>query len=183
MLSWGGADSTNSGSAGIGYIRLNGNMGILARKTDRGFNIIELDINNCIATKKHTFDTNGDGNSQYSNDLAVYIQSLRPPTVIVGITVDDAAGLNSGTTAAAKNALFGIGVDVSTMSFQGKISFIAQIGRPSASIVKLAAAGGDNMKMNAAVSSMYKTDFSYNVALRDSIQQRYKAIATVLVVP
>ena len=97
-----------------------------------GFNILELDVGNCSISKFQEFNTCGSG--YQATAMADYISDLPKSTVLVGVTSDEAV---SSLNAAARSALLAIGVDVSGLQFRGKVSFIAQVGRPSVALMKM----------------------------------------------
>jgi Interleukin-like EMT inducer len=159
MLTFGGDDT--SGLSSTGYIRING---IEWLKTwtiaYRGFNFVELSIDDCALTNIRHFDTCA--NASYANDIVTYINSLRQPTVLIGVTVDEASYY---LTAEAKNTLKGVGVDMTNLTHRGKATFVTQIGNPSASVVKIAPAGGNNLKSTVAVRCTYELNVK-NIARR-----------------
>ena len=119
----------------VGGISLNNNVVLKTPNVfqTRGFNIIELNVGNCSVSSYHNFDTYAAASQ--STALANYINSLSMKTVLVGVTADEPqAALN----AAAMNALLAIGVNVNGLTFGGKVSFIAQVGRSSIALMKIA---------------------------------------------
>ena len=81
--------------------------------------------------------------------MTLYINSLKPPTVLIGITAYDAAGSLSQS---AMSALLAIGVDVTGLVYNGKVSFVAQIGQPSITVTQLGPRYGNNVKITVNVT-------------------------------
>jgi len=132
-VSWGFIDLTT----GNGGIILNGLEALRTRWNDghRGFNVIELAVDKCSSSSYHHFDTcDTTQNGIESTALANYINNLPQSTVLVGVTADEAS---VGLTDVAMTALRSIGVDVSTLLYRGCLSFVAQVGRPIATVMKL----------------------------------------------
>ena len=94
----------------------------------------------------HHFDTYK--YSANSTSMANYINGLPYSTVLVGVTADDAQNQLKDN---AKGALLRIGVDVSELQYRGKVSFVAQVGRPSAALQMLATQSADVVVLEAAV--------------------------------
>jgi len=152
LRSW-GYDDTNGW---IGYARVNG---ILVRDytrspngwTDhehvRGFNTILLQPTTCGSYDIRTFDTQAF--TAASNALADYLNGLPNGVIIYGLTCDSAT---TSLTTAARNALLAIGVDVSTLVFRGKLTFVATVGRPQSTVYRIANSGGNNLLMSATAS-------------------------------
>jgi hypothetical protein len=113
----------------------------------RGFNTVELVLSDCSAINVRHFDTHG--NVVEVNALTAYISGLSSNTVLVGVTADTA---EAALTTAARQALLGIGVDMTQLSYRGKLAFIAQVGRPSATLVEIGLRYGNLTKLNAIVS-------------------------------
>ena len=128
-MSFGGSDASI-----VGGVSLNNNVvlqTLWASSVFRGFNIIELNVSNCSVSSYRRFDTYL---SSQATAMANYINGLPVWTVLVGVTADEARNsLNVG----AMNALLAIGVNVNGLVFQGKVSFIAQVGRPSIALMKM----------------------------------------------
>jgi Interleukin-like EMT inducer len=159
MLTFGGDDI--SGLSSSGYIRING-IEWLKTWTDtyRGFNLIELNVENCASNNIRHFDTFA--STSYANDLVTYINSFHQPTVLIGVTVDEAS---DSLTTEAKNTLKGVGVDMTKLTYRDKAIFVTQIGNPSASFVKIAPAGGNNLRSSVAVRCTYELNV-INIASR-----------------
>jgi len=68
--------------------------------------------------------------------------------VLIGVTTDDARW---NLQSVAINALLAIGVDAAGLQIRGKLAFVAQIGRPTATVIRLAAPGGSNVNINVLV--------------------------------
>jgi Interleukin-like EMT inducer len=144
-----------------GYIGINGIQWLTTWTTQyRGFNIVELNVSNCSPTNIYTFDTYA--STSNSAAMVTYINSLRQPTVLIGVTADD---VTHSLTAAATSTLEGIGVDLTNLVYQGKATFVTQIGNPSASVVKIGPAYGDNLMSTVAVRCTYKLNVM-NIATR-----------------
>jgi Interleukin-like EMT inducer len=133
-----------------GYIAINGNR-VISTTTDtyRGFNFIILNVSLCSTAQLRTFDTWASTNN--SNNMATYINTLPLNTVLIGITSDDA---QNNLTQNAKSALLAIGVNVAGLQFRGKVSFVAQIGRPAMTISKVAFSGGASLQITLNVTGM-----------------------------
>jgi Interleukin-like EMT inducer len=164
-----GFDDYIGGYTATGYIRINGIEWLKLWTTGlRGFNFLELSVDDCAPTNTCHFDTYA--STSNSNDMVTYINSLHQPTVLIGITVDDAA---LSLTATARNTLKAIGVDVSSLAFRSKAAFVTQIGNPSASVLKMAAQYGDNLRFTAAVRCTYIYIYELNVI---NIVRRWQAL-------
>jgi hypothetical protein len=151
-MAWGYDDTPNYQTA-IGYITVNGVVWLTTPFTPvdysrRGFNTVELHLDDCSVRNIRHFDTYGPD----STSLASYINDLPTFTVLVGVTADDA---QSRLQQAAQDALFAIGVNVTHLSFRGKVAFVAQVGQPSAAVMNLAGPYGNNVKLNVIVSRKY----------------------------
>jgi Interleukin-like EMT inducer len=153
-LAWGVVDTLVSE---YGYISVNKVFllkSIWADQLTRGFNTVELILSNCSAGVIRHFDTCG--SSSESDALAKYISGLPSWTILIGITADDAYW---SLTSAAKTALLNIGVDTTHLMYRGKLSFVAQVGRPSGTVMSVKPAEGEPLKCNTTVSRMYPTLF------------------------
>jgi len=95
-----------------------------------------------------TFDTFA--SNAVSNALADYLNGLPNGVIIYGLTCDEAT---MELTTAARNALFSIGVDVSTLGYRGKLTFVATIGRPQSTVYLIANKGDNNLLMSATTAS------------------------------
>jgi hypothetical protein len=157
-LAW-GYDDTPDYNTATGYVTINKVIWLKTVAADgkwRGFNTVELVLNNCSAINMRHFDTY----ESYadSDALAAYITSLPPTTILIGVTADSA---NEALTAAAKNALLGIGVNVTQLSLRDKAVFVAQVGRPSGTAVKVAPRYGNPVRIDAVVSRTF-CEFTLN---------------------
>ena len=133
-----------------GYVDTNGNTVIKTTSSDyRGFNLVEINVVSCSASKIRRFDTLRSTND--SDNMATYISKLPSNTVLIGITADDA---QASLTQNAKSALLAIGVNVNGLQWRGKAIFVAQIGRPAVSVSLMASSGGNNLQTSMAVTSM-----------------------------
>jgi CHASE2 domain-containing sensor protein len=146
----------NSGSS-VGGITLNKSVVLKVNWTPsatyRGFNIIEVNANNCSMSNYRQFDTHGYVDA--SNSLITYINGLPNSTVLVGVTADDP---QQSLTTAATNALLAIGVNVTGLQFRGKVSFIAHVGRPSVALMKMKTTPpNDVLVLTADVRCKYAT--------------------------
>jgi Interleukin-like EMT inducer len=151
MLTY-GYDDNIGGYVATGYIRINGIERLKTWSNDyRGFNFVELNVDDCVPINIHHFDTYT--STSNSDDMVTYINSLHQPTVLIGIAVDEAT---SCLTTAARNTLKGIGVDMTNLAARGKATFVTQIGNPSASVVKIAPRYGDNLRSTIAVRCTYE---------------------------
>jgi Interleukin-like EMT inducer len=149
-----GFDDVNGGLNAAGYIRINGIEWLhTTSPANRGFNFVELNVDDCSPTNIRHFDTDYSTSTSNSDNMVIYINSLRQATVLIGVAVDEAI---LSLTTAAKNTLKGIGVDMTNLAYRGKATFVAQIGNPSASVVKIAPAGGDNLMSTVAVRCTYE---------------------------
>ena len=148
ILSWGGNDATTFS----GYIAINGDREISTPTgAYRGFNLAELNLGSCSASKLSTFDTWA--SAANSDAMATYINTLPLNTVLIGITSDEPqAALNQN----ARNALLAIGVNVVGLQNRGKVSFVAQIGigRSVMTVSQVAPAGGANLELAVNVTGI-----------------------------
>jgi len=146
LRSWGGADSSK-----IGYASINQDTQANYTHRDvgevRGFNTQLIRSTNCTAYDSRHFDT-GALNSA-SVGLANYIQSLPSGTILYGVTCDDARSSLSDHTIFI---LMANGVDVSWLVQRGKLTFVAVIGRPEATVLNVASDGGENLMTTAIIT-------------------------------
>lgn len=147
--SW-GLDTPNL-TNGVGYIIINGIVWLSTGTNNipRGFNTVELVLSNCSVSNYRQFDTYLNADNAVA--LATYISNLPTSTVLVGVTADEA----SVSLAPAATALLNIGVDVSGLEFRGMIAFVAQIGRPSATLMIKTGQYQNTAKLNALVTRTY----------------------------
>jgi len=141
-----GLDDTETGN---GYISA-GKTTISTHGT-RGFMMTKLDTASCSvsSTDLMSFDTYGD--SSESIKLANYIKGLPMYTVLIGETNDDA---HDTLETQGWEALQGIAVNLDGFVHRGKVAFVAQIGRPSATISRIAPPGGNNLVMSVTIIGM-----------------------------
>ena len=125
----------------------------------RGFNIVQLNVTDCSISNFSTFDTFGSANN--SINLAMYISSQPLYTVLAGVTFDEAY---SRLEANGRAALLAIGVDTTDLRARSKLIFVAQVGRPLASVWKIAPSGGDNLVLTVTVQGEYKTRVITNLS-------------------
>jgi len=139
-LSWGKNDNIISD----GYIT----AGITTRSTNnRGFNIAQLNVASCSISSTRSFDTWL--STSESINMANYINSLPISTVLIGVTADEPHGYLEST---GQTALSSIGVlNVNALVHRGKVAFVAQIGRPSVTVSRIASSGGDNLQISVTV--------------------------------
>jgi len=138
-LSWGFEDLVT----GNGYIAVDSNTQTIG---NRGCNIVQLNSVSCSISSVLSFDTHADATK--STDLANYITGLPTSTVLIGATIDEASwSLNT----MAIDALLGIGVNVTGLEYRGKLAFVAQIGRPEATVMKLYPRYGHNLELAVSV--------------------------------
>jgi len=155
-LSWGYCDDD---AVHNGYITV-GNTTILT--ISGGFHIATIDAESCSITSIVHFDT--DHNITNSLNMANYAYRLPMSTILIGVTAFDAT-LNLEHV--GKSALFSIGVNVDSLTYCGKVAFVAQIGRPSATVSRISPPGGNNLHIlvsipgNASLQSL--TVFVYYV--------------------
>lgn len=121
----------------------------------RGIHIIELDVETCTVTQFKYYNTGLVVDESHA--LASYVNGLSPSTVLVGVTADEPIELMQSD---AHTALSSIGVDISYLEFRGKMVFIAQVGRPSSTLVKSVGPGGNYLSVNAIVSGESPAVFS-----------------------
>jgi len=139
-VSWGAYDTAHNGYIAVSSVCLSVN-----RPSTIGFNFIQLDVGSCTVSRTMEFNTCGGGQS---GNLANYISGLPTSTVLIGVTTDDARwNLYSD----AINALLAIGVDATGLQIRGKLAFVAQIGRPTATVMRLAAPVGSNVNISVLV--------------------------------
>ena len=101
----------------------------------------------CSTSDVRNFDTCGGtycGPGTGSINIATYINSLPTSTVLIGVTADEP---NGGLEVNGKSALLSIGVNVTGLQVRGKLAFVAQVGWPQVSLMRLGPAGGDNVKV------------------------------------
>jgi Interleukin-like EMT inducer len=149
-MAWGSNDTSMLN----GYIAINGNRVFsTASGPCRGFNIVQLNVNSCLMSDVglRSFDTSV--STTASDAMATYINSLPLNTVLIGITSDEP---QTALTQNAKSALLAIGVNVTGLQFRGKVSFVAQIGRPTMTISKVAFSGGASLQITLNVTGMIK---------------------------
>jgi len=138
-LSWGMDDLVTRN----GYIAVDSNSQTIG---NRGFNIVQLNSVSCSISSALSFDTHVDATK--STDLANYITGLPTSAVLIGATIDEASrSLNT----IAINALLGIGVNVTGLEYRGKLAFLAQIGRPEATVMKIYPRYGHNLELAVSV--------------------------------
>jgi len=77
-----------------------------------------------------------------------YINGLPMSTVLIGVTADDP---HSNLEKLGVNALRSLGVDLSELLYRGKVAFVAQIGRPSVTVSRVASPGGNNLQISVTV--------------------------------
>jgi Interleukin-like EMT inducer len=142
-LSWGNGDTTIAN----GYIAINGNR---VTKTDRGFNLMQLNAMSCSTSNYLNYDTWA--STTDSDNMATYITSLPLNTVLIGVTADEAA---QSLTQNAKNALLALGVDGNALQPWGKLSFVAQIGQPATAVSQVAPPGGINSKTLVNITGIF----------------------------
>ena len=143
-MSWG----YNDNMLFSGYITINGNKVIsTTSSSSKGFNMAELNMSSCSASNLKNFNT-GDDQSD-SDAMATYINGLPSNTVLIGVTADEAS---KSLTQNVKSALLAIGVNVSALTFRGKVAFAALIGQPSKSVSQVAPPGVYNLKINVNVN-------------------------------
>lgn len=148
-LAW-GKDDNALGTSVVGYVIVNGvrRLDTTWNEDTRGFSTIELALGSCSTTNLRRFDTYGSKGD--SDALGSYVKSLPSRTILIGVTADSSEG---ALTSAAKDALNGIGVNVYSLSYRGKVAFVAQVGRPSAAVMHIAPLGGNSVKMNVLIIS------------------------------
>jgi len=116
----------------------------------RGIQTVELaNLQTCSAANPQQYDTCGDATA--AGVLAAYIGGLKVGSILVGGSADDAQASLGWN---AMQALATIGVDVSTLVFRGKFAFVAQIGRPEATLMVLKAPGGNNFVLDVIVQGV-----------------------------
>jgi hypothetical protein len=103
----------------------------------------------CAAINYRHFDTY---NTAGSYALISYISGIPQSTVLIGVTIDEA---QQSLTQQAKDSLTSIGVNLNTLAYRGKATFVTQVGQPSASTAKVAPASGDSLRLIAVVKSVY----------------------------
>jgi len=137
-LSWGCSDVTHNG-----YISA-GNTTFVT--TESGFHIATIDADSCSITSKVNFDTTHRRTD--SIDMANYINGLPMSTILIGVTADDPFYYLEANGRAALN---NIGANVRGLVYFGKVAFVAQIGLPSATVLRIAPPGGDNLPISASI--------------------------------
>ena len=143
-MSWGFIDSVRES----GFVAINGERVINTTSgTYLGFNLVELNVSSCSASNIRHFDTYS--STIISDNMATYINGLPLNTVLIGVTADEPT---SSLSQNAKSALLAIGVDVTGLQYRGKVSFVAQIGRPAISVSEVDPPGGYNSKITVNVN-------------------------------
>ena len=84
--------------------------------------------------------------------MANYINSLPASTVLIGVTSDEA---KTNLETNGKAALLSIGVDVTGLEFRGKVAFVAQVGRPELTVMKMGPRYGDNVNITVNVQGWF----------------------------
>ena len=139
-LSWGYEDQTTLN----GFISFNSRRVFTSNKIvdHRGIHLVELDPGRCVSTSWRRFDT---WNNRHDADtMATYVDGLLYGTVVVGVTVDEPC--HGMTTLAFQSLQHILGVDlVFRCPFRGKFVFVAVVGQPQGSLVKIGGSGGDNV--------------------------------------
>ena len=145
-----GFDDTVGGDLPFGYISVNGivamTMTLDPSASHRGFNMVELVLDNCTAINAHQFDTYGVAAA--GDAMIAYVSTLPVSTVVIGVTFDDA---NSQLSSQVKTSLLGFGIDATHLQFRGKLTFVAQIGHPSGTMMRVAPPGGEHLELTATV--------------------------------
>jgi Interleukin-like EMT inducer len=141
-LAWGYFD-TNTYN---GYINVTRNTTSTKTAKKRGFNIVELDVSKCSISDVRNFNTS---NSLINSmNMASYINSLPTSTVLIGVTAGEASHMLEIN---GRKALLSIGVDVTGLQILGKVAFVAQVGRPALTVMRMGPLGGDNVKITVNV--------------------------------
>jgi hypothetical protein len=113
----------------------------------RGFNTVEVDVGNCSVISIRNFDTYA--STDNSDALANYVFGLSATTTLVGVTADEAS---TSLTDQARAALLALGVNVTLLAYRGKVAFVAQVGRSSATAMELVPPFGNHAKLKVVVS-------------------------------
>ena len=154
-MSW-GINDTIGYRQSSGYIAINGKVWQASYypssyyRIQLGFYTLQLNLDNCTAANIQHFDTSS--NATRAVAMATYINGLPPATVLIGVTTYDAA---NQLTNATRNALNVIGVNVTQLQQFGKVVFVSQVGRPSATLLKLSSPGGSTIRLIATVKCTY----------------------------
>ena len=124
MKSYGGDDKP----FGKGFVKINGIQVALkeGRKdmVGRGFTLVRVN-NDCSVKEMRTYDTSL--YSQESREMNDYLQTLPYNTRIAGITH---VGYDRRLSDSLKSALIGIGLDLTSASFESSLCFVFIIGKP-----------------------------------------------------
>ena len=118
------------------FISVNGELRLNATLLDapRGIHTLLMRRGDCATSDQQHFDTSPAAASE-SDRLAGYIRDLPADSVLIGVaSFDDRA---PGLTPSAVGALRDIGVNVSTLGFDGKLVFAADVRSPSTRSVAL----------------------------------------------
>jgi len=120
-------------SARAGYIRLNGRTMWSASYCGtnlRGVNILLINLHSCTVQQTRHYDTHA--RSGYpATHLRMYLQLLKPGSVVVGVSADEARW----HLGSALPALQQLGVYVSNVQYRGSFGFIAQKGFPRKTVL------------------------------------------------
>ena len=147
-MSWGFNDTVK----GNGYISVRRNTVSKKITNERGFNIVELNVRKCSISDVHTLDTYDSSARIVTN----YITNLPTLTVLIGVTADEAS---NNLEINLKNALLSIGVNVTGLEYRGKVAFVAQVGRPALTVMKMSPRFGDSVKITVNVQGNVNTYF------------------------
>jgi Interleukin-like EMT inducer len=137
-----------------GYIATNGNIVISTSGGGyRGFYLVEFDVSSCSSKNLLHFDTWA--STTDSDNMATYINGLPSNTVLIGVTADEP---QNALTQNAKSALLAIGVNVAGLQYRGKVTFVAQIGRPTMTVSQVMPGGDENVKLivNITGTQLYR---------------------------
>ena len=120
----------------LSYIKVNGVQRDFTG-SDRGINIGILQWNgvDCEVVDVRTCDTHIGGLANY---LRYWLNSLETGTIVVAVTLDEAAD----HIGAAADALTAIGVDTSSFAYRWRMAFLAYVGAPGDAHVLIEASGG-----------------------------------------
>jgi len=124
----------NFAEAKYSYLKLNGVTVWQASwigdyPNDRGANMFIIDRATCTVLETRNYNTYGDATA--GNRLRGFIQGLSDGTILVGVSCDEA----SIYLDAADATLTALGADVSDVGYRGAWTFLAEIGRPSKTVL------------------------------------------------
>ena len=87
-----------------------------------------------------------------SSDLVTYLGGLANGTMLVGVSDDE---VTWHLTSGAVDVLAGLGVNVSTLMYRGKLAFYAEKGDPGEAITEIKAMGGTSLVYSTVLNGAF----------------------------